>query len=137
MFGKNRARKDGLQTRCKVCDNIKNTKYYHDNKAVQLPKSIERGKKTRQRIKRKLHSIKASIGCIVCGECEPACLDMHHLDESLKSGDIGKMAFNTKWSKVEEEMKKCVVLCANCHRKLHAGLIQLNGNLSSPVMVAD
>lgn len=31
--------------------------------------------------------------------------------------------------KVEEEINKCIILCANCHRKLHAGIIKLPADI--------
>lgn len=62
--------------------------------------------------------------CTYCPEnCIP-CLDWHHLDPSTKNENISKMmnscrTFNT----ILEEMNKCIVVCSNCHRKIHAGLI--------------
>lgn len=65
-------------------------------------------------------------GCLVCGEVEPCCLVAHHLDSSEKDFNIGG-AVNKRISpkKVRIELAKCVCLCANCHAKVHAGLIEL------------
>lgn len=53
-----------------------------------------------------------------CGESDISCLDFHHI-EGKKGGDIyPTRATNRK--RFEKEISKCVVLCANCHRKLHA-----------------
>lgn len=58
-------------------------------------------------------------GCLVCGEKHPACLDFHHRDgKTDKLGDIGTMRhFGIK--RLNAEIAKCDVLCANCHRKHH------------------
>jgi predicted HNH restriction endonuclease len=45
-------------------------------------------------------------------------MDFHHLDPSLKSKDV-KSLMCGRWDKIQEELDKCVLLCANCHRELH------------------
>lgn len=65
---------------------------------------------------------KATLSCIKCGESHPATLDFHHRDPNEK--EIGVAQYMRKgWGKnrIMEEVAKCDVLCANCHRKLHAG----------------
>lgn len=57
-------------------------------------------------------------GCIVCGEKDPACLDFHHRDPSQKEGHIGEFRRFGK-QRLLDEIAKCDVLCANCHRKHH------------------
>lgn len=57
--------------------------------------------------------------CSVCSydRC-PEALDFHHIDPSTKSFEIsGRMS--KRWSVIEDELKKCVLLCANCHREEH------------------
>ncbi len=62
-----------------------------------------------------LHKLKASKGCCVCGNKNPLCLDFHHRDPANKLFTIGRSA---EWGveKLELEIEKCNVLCANCHR---------------------
>ena len=57
------------------------------------------------------------IGCCICGEKNIACLDLHH-KEGDKFMSLSKMKHYNK-IKIKEELEKCEVLCANCHRKLH------------------
>jgi hypothetical protein len=61
--------------------------------------------------------------CIVCGynKCLSA-LEFHHVDPKNKeyNGNEGLMNMNKKF--VEKELDKCVLVCANCHREIHAGL---------------
>lgn len=66
------------------------------------------------------------LKCYFCGETETCCLDHHHIDPSEKEQNIPKLL--GKWYSFEfiaREITKCVVLCSNCHRKLHAGVIEL------------
>lgn len=58
-------------------------------------------------------------GCIKCGEKDPACLDFHHRNGKLdKLGNIGTFRKFGK-QRILDEIAKCDVLCANCHRKHH------------------
>lgn len=81
-------------------------------------------KRWRERRRVWIESLKTS--CVVCGESEPACLDWHHLDTETKVVSISRMKSSSTYSqqRVLEELEKCVLLCANCHRKIHAGVIQ-------------
>jgi len=54
-----------------------------------------------------------------CGENYSACLEFHH---NIKSKEINiSDAISRGWSmeRIMKEIEKCIVLCANCHRKLH------------------
>lgn len=56
-------------------------------------------------------------GCEHCGIDDIRVLDFDHLDPKLKSFSIAR-AINESysWDKILEEIKKCRILCANCHR---------------------
>ena len=65
--------------------------------------------------------------CIVCGEAEKACIDFHHLDPSTKHKSVAQLVSSHSALKtIKKEIDKCVCLCANCHRKVHAELIDLS-----------
>lgn len=80
----------------------------------------ERNVRNTQRIR----EWKSDKGCMVCGEKFAQCLELHHLDPSTKEFSSAE-AFNKSWETFIVEAEKCVVLCANCHRKVHAGNIIL------------
>ncbi|WP_198665672.1 homing endonuclease associated repeat-containing protein [Haloprofundus halophilus] len=62
----------------------------------------------------------ASDGCSNCSEHHPACLDFHHLNPETKEKSISKMiTYGYGKARLREEIEKCELLCANCHRKLH------------------
>ena len=56
--------------------------------------------------------------CKFCPEDRSPCLDFHHRDSGEKLGTIGQSRY---WSRAKllEEIQKCDVVCANCHRWLH------------------
>jgi 5-methylcytosine-specific restriction endonuclease McrA len=61
--------------------------------------------------------------CQICSynRCLEA-LEFHHLDSSKKDFGISDRGYTRAWEKVREELDKCVLLCANCHRELHANM---------------
>lgn len=66
---------------------------------------------------------KRARGCSVCEESEPWVLDMHHLDPEEKERNPAQSATLKTFLK---EADKCVLLCSNCHRKVHAGVLKLS-----------
>ena len=73
-----------------------------------------------------LYSLKTK--CLICNETEPVCLDFHHIDPNEKDFTISQHRSLGK-EKLLAEIKKCVCLCSNCHRKVHAGIINLENYL--------
>lgn len=56
--------------------------------------------------------------CVDCGEADLRVLDFDHEDRSGKIADVGRLAsMNIAWSRIEAEIAKCSVRCANCHRR--------------------
>lgn len=77
-----------------------------------------------------LAEYKLARGCANpdCDVTGPAyVLDAHHLDPSEKECGVGN---NNTWAKRLKELQKCVILCANCHRKVEAGDLSLDSQLS-------
>lgn len=68
---------------------------------------------------------KSERGCFFCGERESCALDLHHVNPEEKDFPVGNMFGSKNWTRVIEEAAKCVVLCANCHRKHHDGLLDV------------
>ena len=70
----------------------------------------------------KLKAIEYKGGkCEKCGynKC-PAVFEFHHLDPKQKDFSIAKNGHSRSWERVKNELDKCILLCANCHRELHA-----------------
>lgn len=58
--------------------------------------------------------------CSICGYNKYAgALEFHHLDSSTKDFGISEKGYTRSWGIVKEELDKCVLVCANCHRELH------------------
>jgi 5-methylcytosine-specific restriction endonuclease McrA len=72
----------------------------------------------------KVRAVAAAGGaCRGCGFDAPVdALEFHHLDPTAKEFGISVDGVPRSWARVEAELAKCVLLCANCHRETHAGL---------------
>ncbi len=64
--------------------------------------------------------------CMLCGykRC-PGALEFHHKDPKKKEFAISVRGLTRSWEKIQKELEKCVLICANCHREVHAGIAQL------------
>ncbi|HAW60312.1 MAG TPA: hypothetical protein DCW86_02420 [Actinobacteria bacterium] len=81
---------------------------------------IEAVKKRRKKIREK--AIEYLGGkCQICGydKCTEA-LEFHHLNDSNKDFGISSGGHARSWERVKSELEKCMLLCANCHREVHA-----------------
>lgn len=70
--------------------------------------------------------------CSICGydKCSAA-LEFHHVDPSVKENKPSSLINN--YSTVERmlaEVDKCILVCANCHREIHAGLLKVSAQPS-------
>lgn len=81
---------------------------------------MAKGKRTKNEIKEWYREYKRTLYCTICGENHPACLQFHHRNKAEKSFNIADMARRpTSKKRIINEIKKCDVLCVNCHAKLH------------------
>ena len=82
--------------------------------------------KRRRRV-REITIQEAGGRCCVCGysKCVQA-LDFHHLDRATKSFSLSSKGYTRSLDKAREEAAKCVLVCANCHREIEAGITKLS-----------
>lgn len=85
---------------------------------------VEATQKRRNKVKEMAVEYKGGK-CSVCGydRCADA-LEFHHLDPSQKDFGISSKRYTRSWVKVKEELDKCILVCSNCHREIHSGLIK-------------
>ncbi|AGB33597.1 hypothetical protein Natpe_3838 [Natrinema pellirubrum DSM 15624] len=91
-------------------------RWHYRNTEWNTERSLDRRAKHRAWV----FEYKQEKGCNRCDEDDPRCLDFHHLNEDEKEMAVGKMiSFGYSKDRIESEIEKCLVLCANCHRKEH------------------
>ena len=81
--------------------------------------------KRRTRLKKMAVEI-AGGKCQICGykKCLKA-LDFHHLNPKQRSFSLDVRGLTKSWNTIVDEIHKCVLVCANCHREIHAGVSKL------------
>jgi len=92
------------------------TRTYADRRQYLIRAVQKRRKKVRQM------AVEYKGGrCERCGytKCIDA-LEFHHTDPSGKDFSISDKGYTRGWNKVKKELDKCVLVCANCHREIHA-----------------
>jgi len=70
--------------------------------------------------------------CFLCGykKCKDA-LEFHHIDIKGKDFSISKDGTTRSWERIKNEIEKCILVCANCHRELHSQKRSLSKKLES------
>lgn len=67
-----------------------------------------------------VENLKSNLHCEKCGDSRGYLLDFHHLDPQEKDKAISRLiSSNASNETIQNEIKKCIVLCANCHREFH------------------
>lgn len=84
--------------------------------------SYQNVKNSRIRLKeRAVYVLGGKCQCCGYNKCITA-LEFHHLNPEEKDFSISKIA-NRSWSDIRQELKKCILVCANCHREIHQNFI--------------
>ena len=67
--------------------------------------------------------------CKICGYNKyNGALEFHHLNSDEKDFIIGDRNLPTsEWPLIQKELDKCILLCSNCHREVHGGVLQIEG----------
>jgi hypothetical protein len=95
---------------CKICHRIRTH--------TRRPPREKRNPALEQRIA--YIELVKSNPCSKCGNSyPPAAMDFHHKNEDMKVRGIATMTRSASIERLKEELKKCVLLCANCHAELH------------------
>lgn len=115
-FNKDRCAKDGYSIYCKHCrKHIRHTSYVKNKDSI-ISSQLEKRRKSQDWVRQ------FKDRCKHCGETHPATLDFHHIEG--KEHGISNLVNRTNLTDeikalIIIEIQKCIVLCSNCHRKLH------------------
>lgn len=117
QFYKCARRADGYASGCKKCCNRSHNR--SRSRKIEHYREVQKARQNRWAQQFKLW--KEQQKCLVCHENDIVCLDLHHLDPSQKDRNVSDAVWRWSHQTLMTEVAKCVVLCASCHRKLHAG----------------
>jgi len=119
-FPARKTSKDGRASWCRACYKENwDVRYYENHQHYRNSHNTSR-RKIREQNARKVFEYLTHHPCVSCGESDPIVLEFDHRDRVEKSGNIANMIVNSSWTRVESEIEKCDVLCANCHRRKSA-----------------
>jgi hypothetical protein len=116
-FAWRRRRKNQRDSFCRPCRSAYGREHYLANKQRYIDQAAVSKRKIRLERTRYLIEFFATNPCVDCGETDPVVLEFDHLDVTAKSFDIGNALERHTWEKFAAEMRKCEVVCANCHRR--------------------
>jgi hypothetical protein len=109
---------DGLDSRCRGCRKAYDKEWYQKNKEKRCRQIREKNKKTFHANREKVVRYLDLHPCVDCGEKDIVVLDFDHRAGEQKVRAIGSMLPKFySWEKIEKEIQKCDVRCANCHRR--------------------
>jgi hypothetical protein len=104
------------QSRCRECTRKQVLRHYEANHSYYVRKGRKRKLRVTVAQREWLLEYLTLHPCVDCGESDPRCLDFDHV-RGKKVRAISVMVGNYSWEKIEKEIAKCDVRCANCHRK--------------------
>lgn len=119
FFSKASSRPDGLQSHCKDCKKKDFANYYANNRDHHRAVVNSRRAKRDEETRRFIWNYLSNHPCVGCDQDDPIVLDFDHVDPSTKKGSVSTLAFRDRISReaLQDEINKCVVMCAYCHRR--------------------
>lgn len=115
-FNKNRRTKDGLQTWCQPCNTMWNRRNYLNRKEYFADKNRD----NRERNRLSILAYLREHPCVDCGESDPVVLEFDHV-RGDKRHNVSELSNRIcAWKTIQDEIDKCEVRCANCHRRATA-----------------
>jgi hypothetical protein len=131
--GRPPAPEDGRPCRCANCGR----EYRHDfrkghgRRMCNSCRSNRGGRAARESLKRALVGAKGGQ-CQLCGyDACLAALCSHHVHTNAKRFTLAGSHLRS-WTALADELEKCVLLCQNCHAKVHAGLNEVRTLIRKP-----
>ena len=102
---------------CKRCNNTGSTEHYQRYKQYYKDKAKKRLAIIREEYRNRIFEYLAAHPCVDCGEGDPIVLEFDHT-RGKKVTTISTMIRHAYgWEAIQQEIQKCDVRCANCHRR--------------------
>lgn len=97
---------------------LKHAEYSRDYYLKNGEKVRKRASELKREKRKEWAEFKSTIKCTNCGFSHSAAIDFHHVDRTNHKS-VNLLAQQGKYKEAVEEIKKCIPLCANCHRIVH------------------
>jgi hypothetical protein len=116
-FNKRVSTKDGFQERCKKCESEHHKQHYKKRTAYYKEKASRHKKEYQKRNLLFTVEYLKSHPCIDCGESDFVVLEFDHVRGQKINNVSCMIGTGVPLEKLKEEIEKCEVRCANCHRR--------------------
>jgi hypothetical protein len=103
---------DGREPMCRECHKA----YHHENRARHMEQIARRKQALVERNQALVVEHLIRHPCADCGETDVVVLEFDHV-RGKKLANVSAMVRDAETWRLEEEMEKCEVVCANCHRR--------------------
>lgn len=102
---------------CNECQREYKNRWYHKHSENKEKFRIQ-SNITRKKLRQKMIDFLKDKSCIDCGEKDFVTFEFDHREVEKKQSTISKMVNDCySWDKISQEINKCDIRCANCHRK--------------------
>lgn len=110
-----------LHSQCKDCFVANRRKtwrdHYHKYGSKYREHAIERNRKIKNNLRAHMLDYLRDKSCANCGMNDARVLEFDHIVPAKKSFSIARaMASTFSWERIMNEITKCQILCANCHK---------------------
>jgi hypothetical protein len=113
QFNKNRRRPDGLQSNCRPCC----AAYFQTNRDRIISQIRDAQRNHIARMREFILEYLSAHPCVDCGEADPLVLDFDHVTGQKRKAISRLVSDGHALQDIKEEIAKCEVRCANCHRR--------------------
>ena len=103
-------------TWCRQCRSAYGKRHYQENRERYCARTRAPHREGREPYWAWVMNYLTSHPCLDCGEADPVVLQFDHRDGTEKVDDVGTMLNRASWNGLLNEIAKCDVRCANCHR---------------------
>ena len=103
-------------TVCKECYAKRTNDWYKDNKEHHIENVRQNRVGYREAARHYVMEYLSTHPCSICGESDPRVLEFHHVGQ--KTSEVSRLIGRGSLELVRKEIEQCVVVCANCHRRL-------------------
>jgi hypothetical protein len=101
---------------CRPCHSAYHRQHYLANRQRYIDQAQANKRRARREKTEQLLGYFATHPCVDCGETDPLVLEFDHVSDD-KSFEVARAMSDKGWATILDEIAKCEVVCANCHRR--------------------
>jgi hypothetical protein len=106
----------GRRNDCRTCCKEYAEAHYKKNKSTYIKRARKFNDNQKKENRKRLLDFLKGKSCIDCGNSDVRVLEFDHKERHTKKDNVSSMVCQYRWGVVLEEIEKCDIRCANCHR---------------------